>query len=259
VCMIKKVLYIFIITLTLVFLTISSNASEIYGFKAIQLSSDEKELIWNGMDIKTLNADFIKENNYAIVGFDVSEDECILLALEENTIIIIDKNNEILNCFKFNNNGSYYVKWNGNNILLLLVRSSLIIELTTEGQLVNIIETDTNDVNNNKLWRAVKQREISINDNKYIIRNKLGPLNIIVGSYSQLVKTDNMGKEFIIYDVNTEQLIKAYVSLIFIVVFFVLILRFILKPVKRQTHQGRPIRGRFCKTGDGSVSYSQKS
>ncbi len=242
--MFKKILCVFIITLILEHLIISSGASNFYGFKTIPLSSEEIELIWDNLDVKVLNLDFGRETNKAIVSFDVSRDERILLALENNRVCILD-NNKILNCFSFNDNGSYYVKWNGDNYLLFLVRSSLIIELTPDLQLINIFLTDTDDVNTSKLWRNINQKEISINDNKYILRNQMGPLNIISVSYSQLIKIDNMKNELILYNVNTERSIKMYVFLIFIIIFFVAVFCVIFCKTRRQD-----------KTGDGSVSRS---
>lgn len=249
--MLKKTLWIFNIFLIFVFLPLYANAADRYVFETVDLSADEIEMVWNNIKLEKDHINSLSDCSSSIVSFDVSKDGYILLGLKDKTIVIADQSGNILKSFKFITNGTFYVKWEDSNFLLMLVRSSLIIELTPEGQLVNITQTDDNDVNN-KLWRTVKQKEISVDDSKYIIRNKFGPLNIISGSYSQLVKIDNTKKETILYDVNTEQLTKVCIALIFTIVFFVLVFYYILKrPIKDQS---RYKTDGSDQSGDGSVS-----
>ena len=260
--MFKKTLRIFNIFLIFVFFSLYAHATDSYGFKTVDLSDNEIEMVWNNTKIEKININSLSDCTSSIVSFDVSENEYILLGLKDNIIIIADKNGCVLNSLKFVTDGTYYVKWEDRNFLLMLVRSSLIIELTPEGQLVDIIQTDDNDVDNSKLWRAVKQKEISVNDSNYVLRNKFGPFNIISSSYSQLIRIDSVGNESIIYDVNTQQLIKTSLSLIFVVAFFICAIYYVFRPTKNNQSgrdSGTRQQNTGQNTGDGSMSRSEQS
>lgn len=214
----------------ILFLGISVNAESRYGFETTDLSPDEINQIWNSIKVRSLPETLsLDEMSTSIVSFDVSESENILIGLKNNRLIVLDNNKELLYGFQFSNDGSFYVRWEGDNILLLLVRGAIIVEFSTNGQLINMIEADDRSIENNNLWNQIRDRDkISINDSVYLVRNQMGFLNFFSSSYSQLVKKDIDGKEMVIYDVSTVHATKTAVMLIAVLLFWGLIISVII-------------------------------
>jgi len=72
---------------------------------------------------------------------------------------------------------------------------------------------------------------------EYVLRNDMGLLNVFAASYSQLVVTNEKGETRIIYDVNSEALIKMLIRIIAIMGFVCfVVVRFIweFKKQKRE-------------------------
>jgi hypothetical protein len=129
-----------------------------------------------------------------------------------------------MNVFEFSNYGSFFIQWNDDNILLLLVRSSIIVELTSAGQLIDMVRAEDSSIENNSLWNDIAKKDhVYIGENSYSIRNQRGFLNFFASSYSQLLKTDSSGNITILYDVNSGQLTKAIVTFIAILLFIALV------------------------------------
>ncbi len=201
-------------------------ASTAYGFETTSLSEEEIESRWKYIHFVSvadgISLEHIKE---PIVCFDVSKDSMILLGFDENTVAITDKNGKMLQCFKFANNGSFYVQWQDEHILLFLVRGALIVEISQEGQLINMVATDDHSIENNSLWNAVRgKNNIRVDDASYCLRNQMGIFNYMASTYSQLVCTDSDGNEAVLFDVNEAQLAKNIVVTIGLFLFIAIVI-----------------------------------
>lgn len=228
-----------IILIILLSLVLSAYASSLYGFESIKLSENEINQIWDKLNIKNLSTNIsLDDINLPIISFDVSDEEMIILGFKNNQVIIIDKNKIIQTYLEFSNNGLFYVQWKKNNILLYLVRGGIIVELTSNGQLINMIKTDDNNINNNFLWNEIsKKTNIDIDNSTYIVKNDMGILNIFTSSYSQLVKINSNGETVIIYNINNTQLTKIIILVICAVLFIVLTISTIsIKIIKFKRH-----------------------
>ena len=97
-----------------------------YGFETTDLSENEVNQIWQNINLrKSPDLKSLDNIELPIVSFDVSKDGIILLGFKENKIAISNSNN-VLTLFEFDNDGSFYVQWNDGNILLMLVRGSIV-------------------------------------------------------------------------------------------------------------------------------------
>ncbi len=240
----KRLSVVLLLILFVYIFTLNVTAAQSYGFETYHLSDNEKNQIWEKFGITALINTDIKEYDEPIVCFDVSSSEDVVIGTENNNIFITDKNGEISHGYNFSNSGAYYVKWNNDTILVMLVRGSVIIEITKDGYLLNIIKTDTSDADNNRLWRQAKQNDVVVEGKSYVIRNKTRMLDLFTNSYSQLVKIDSLGNEYIIYDINTTQTLKTITILCFFIVFSVLIILLVVCSNQR---------GKKDQSGDGSM------
>jgi hypothetical protein len=134
-----------------------------------------------------------------------------------------------LTLFEFDNDGSFYVQWNDGNILLMLVRGSIVIEFSQDGQLINMVKTDDSSVKNNSLWNQIaKRKSVNIGQASYYVKNDMGIFNFLASSYSQLITEDSQGNQTILYDVNNTQMTKTIVAFFAVIVFAAVVVLMIL-------------------------------
>lgn len=205
-----------------------------YEFETTALSENEVNQIWQNINLrKSSDLKSLDSIELPIVSFDVSKDGIILLGFillgfKENKIAISNSNN-VLTLFEFDNDGSFYVQWNDGNILLMLVRGSIVIEFSQDGQLINMVKTDDSSVKNNSLWNQIaKRKSVNIGQASYYVKNDMGMFNFLASSYSQLITEDSQGNQTILYDVNNTQMTKTIVAFFAVIVFAAVVVLMIL-------------------------------
>lgn len=189
-------------------------------FETIPLTDERIQEIWNNMELKEIKEPY--QDAEAFTSFDVSKNDTVALGLKNNKVIVLDSNNTVIKQFSFESEGSFYVRWKGDHLVLFLERSSLIVEFTLFGELVNMVDTQ-NNLTNDALWRAITtQRPIKIHGNLYKTQNPMGGFGdlIFAQSYPQLIKVDEKGNATMIYDASGKQIPKA-------ITIFCLILTFV--------------------------------
>ena len=196
-----------------------------YGFETTDLLENEVDQIWRNINLrKSSDLKSLDSIELPIVSFDVSKDGIILLGFKENKIAISNSNN-VLTLFEFDNDGSFYVQWNDGNILLMLVRGSIVIEFSQDGQLINMVSS----VKNNSLWNQIaKKKSVNIGQASYYVKNDMGIFNFLASSYSQLITEDSQGNQTILYDVNNTQMTKTIVVFFAVIVFAAVVVLMIL-------------------------------
>lgn len=169
--------------------------------------------------LSNLHITFLQEEpkNKSIVCFDVNEEGLIALGFStsNNKMICIYTIEGIFQYgYSFNAAGNFGVEWNGDEITIYFVRSDIAATITPKGEIIKILKIQ-NTSENDYYWRhSVFAKERIVGDSTYIIRNDMGPLNIITSSFSQLVVIDKEEHISVIYDVNSTQLLKYIVIII---------------------------------------------
>ncbi len=227
--------YIYVLLLFLLFLGTDVHASENYGFETTVLSENEKSRILSNIDLRknqtVVTLDSVKS---PLVSFDVSENETLLLGFGSHQIAVV-LNGHVLSYFEFaEGGGDYYVQWQNDNILLYLVRSSVIAEVSQDGQLIDMIRADDKSIHNNSLWTELANRHrITVNGISYSMSNERGILNLFLPSFRKLIKTDADGNSTVLFDVGSLLSARRIITLVFIVAFLSLILVKLVQPVKK--------------------------
>lgn len=213
-----------------------------YSFDVSDISEDKIQQIWESVDIRLVDNSYYTVS--PIVNFDVNNNLDVVVGLSDNTIKIFNCNNVILKTYKFDTQGSFYVKWNNGNLVLFLVRSSFIIEFSPDCELINAVSTDDTSSNNSVWYNLDKPHKTQINDNLYEMKNNMGVLNLFsFQTYSQLVRTDSRENTVLIYDVNSNQMIKIAVVLfvilaVLIIFILIVIISFINYRKKLKVNNG---------------------
>lgn len=227
--MLKLVKILILSILVFLFFSISIFANDFYStFDTVELTEEEKQHVWKVSKIEEINdIDSLIENPAPIINFDVSENGLIVLVTSDEKILVLDTDGDILCAFRFETDGSYYVGWHKDNILLFSVRSDTFEEFSVDGELVEVVGLSLRNDALIRDWSAI--HPITSDGNTYTIENRAGVFNLLTAQrYAKLYKTDSEGNEIVLYDA-TKQLWSSIVLTIGgIHLFFAIVLNVIV-------------------------------
>lgn len=90
---------------------------------------------------------------------------------------------------------------------MMLVRPDLLVEMTPDGQLINIKRADIHSTQNVSLWGRARDRlRVDTEEASYYIKNDMGLLNAVCPTYSLLIKSASDGTETALYNIHSLQL-----------------------------------------------------
>lgn len=220
------------------FFLICISVVNVFSVTYYSMDNDEIERTWKHTDIQLVDNNLNKE---MIVSFDVSENEDIVIATENKIIIVMDSTGNYLKTFTFNMDGSYFVQWNDNNIMLLSVRGHFAIEFTLDGELVDIDIIESSSASS--LWQNLrKQKTITTEENNYTVSKNMGFLSGFLSgyTYTTLTKTDILNNQLILYDVSAPQASSSAIKWLGVFSFIVLIaLVFVIRMVSYYKNRRR--------------------
>lgn len=203
-------------------------------------------------DVKTVNNYHLWNNlcleyspecndiDYAIVGFDVSKNGELAIALRNHSIVVFDKNNEPKGTLKFSVEGSFFVFWNESNLCIYLVRGGDIVEVTTTGRLVSTNEF-SNSVDADEFCRMLKKKNNLTYDNyTYVASNNNIMLKLFMPSheYTVLERYDKRSNsKTVVLDSSKRNLMIVVLITLFITIislsFYVLMTILIIRTAKQ--------------------------
>ena len=175
------------------------------GFSTVSLPEDDIFTFLKNVNISML-ADEPKKK--AIECFDVNKKGMVAIGQEGahgKEVCIYSSNGTFLYGYTFTCSGGFGVEWDGDNINFYFVRSSVIVSITPNGEILDVFEVQNTIENNSYMNHFIHSTERSVGDTKYVVRNNIGILNLFASSYSQMVTIDIAGEESIIYEVSSTQ------------------------------------------------------
>ena len=152
---------------------------------------------------------------------------------EEDLILVYDANQTFLYGFGFDLPGSFYVEFDGENILFYSVRGNIAMCLDKEGNCIAFADIlDTWE--NNSYWNNLGNAKIVTAENSYEAESVfLGFKSIKLGAFSRLTRTNANGEQTILFDNSVDySIVIVLVALFFPIVFIVLGVR--LYPILRK-------------------------
>lgn len=212
-----KIITSILFLLILVYLSVVNVFSATFSSK----NDTDVERIWKDVAIQSAENRLSQD---MIVSFDISESENILIATENEMIHLMDSNGNLLSTFTFYMDGSYYVQWAENNIMLLAERGRFAIEFTSEGELIDIYTMDDSSAGS-YLRNLREKKTITVNDNTYAVSKDMGFISAFLSgySYTTLTKTDSTGNQLRLYDVSATQSRNSAIKWIVIFSFVALV------------------------------------
>lgn len=212
----------FIITFMILLLSLCPNITAFAvntGFSTQPLSNEEKNTFEANADFRLLDKEPTKRT---IKCFDVNENNLIAIGSstsEKKTIAIYNSEGVFQYGYEFDSNGSFGVEWDNDNIIIYFVRSDVACSVSPTGTIENLSKIE-NTFENNAYWNDfVFSENRTVGESEYSIKNDMGLFNIFASSYSQLEIKDLNGEINIVYDVNSDQLLKTILGFIGVVIF----------------------------------------
>ena len=159
---------------------------------------------------------------FAILRFDVNEDGRIAIGTEKGETKIVsvcDPNGVYQSGFTFQDRGDFGLQWEKEDLLVYSVRSNLAFRVSPAGEVTEIQEILINENNNSYWYNTVYAKERRVGSDRYYLTDDMGILNPVGPSYSQLVVAHADGTEQLLYDVNSEQLVRKIAVIAFMLLF----------------------------------------
>lgn len=148
-------------------------------------------------------------NNSTIVNMDVSENGYVAVALENEAILVYDDKGNYIKKFDFEAKGSYFVKWNGNNLVLIYVRGNSVVEFTLDCEIIGAFHIS---LPSEAIREMRDKTATSVNGEKYELKSKL-----FFTGYTKLVKIDEAGNTIILYSTNAVPIVaNIIIAVIFV-------------------------------------------
>lgn len=224
----------FTIIITVLINVVYVNAWDIpTTFDTTDLDGPEKESMWL---YSNLTCDNNKFSGVGIDGFAVNTNGHIAIAFsgaELKNISVYDGSGKFIRNYSFHSAGSYGVGWNNENLCIYLVRASILMEVDSHGNLVDMKSIINNSTNNSYWNNVVRVHTRIVNDEYYELSNNMGGiLNNLATSYSILSKTDRNKNIITIYDSSKLQYLKTLMLLIIISVFILIVIIKIIRLFK---------------------------
>ncbi len=228
--MIRKQIHLFLLFVFLIVVSISTIEVKAMhtGFEIAELPIEKKELFISNINILSIDEEPVKKN---IKCFDVNGDQ--LIAIGQNTsnrkTICVYSNKGVFQYgYTFNCTGDFGVEWDEKNLNIYFVRSSVVVSVSPEGEVLDAFEVENTIDNNSYINNFFHTTKRTIGENEYLIRNNMGLLNFFATSYSQIIVKDSAGFENVIYDVSSTYLTKMIVNISLICVFVLVAITVVL-------------------------------
>jgi len=241
----RKILLISIFIFVLICNPIAVNAINT-GFLTDEMPGKVQNQFIENIDLRLIKSEPEKSS---VVCFDVNEKQMIAAgqkSSDSKVICVYSNNGDFQYGYMFNCSGDFGVEWDNDNLNIYFVRSDVVISVSPNGEISDVLEVTNSIENNSYVNHFFHATERTIGDTTYIIRNDMGILSWIATSYSQIVVKDVSGTENVIYDVNSTQLLNAIISIIFIFVFVIVAITIIFRPVIKSMRTNKN-KYDFCK------------
>ena len=161
-----------------------------------ELSVEDQEEYSRQLKYKVTEFDHSICDQKWVQNIDVSQNEMIALAFNNQSIVITDKDFQNPVVISFYSPGAYYVNWNGENVELFLIRPYLLYTFSADGELIEVSRVKSDAPNTRKV---TNRKEDVVNGNTYRL-TRSGPLMRFAGAqYDMLVKTDALGNEKVLF------------------------------------------------------------
>lgn len=197
-----------------------------------------------------------------ITGFDVNDEGILAVESQISTnykaVHLYDHNQTFLCSYIFQCQGNFDVKWETNTLCLYPSRAQLIVTIDLTDNSLDVFGFPLDSLENREYTRLVLHaRERTYQGETYWLDDKVGPIDIYLGSYSKLIRTSEDGVETVLLDVSEAKTKRILGEFGFAVLFFIVVvvnLFFTFRKYRNQRQNKNP----FRYLNDDNLLNSQK-
>ena len=229
----RKIIFLLFCVLCLSF-SLNAIASPIVP-ETKPLEKEEHDYLCQAIALTVLKE---KPNIKSFNSFDIRSDGALLLGSDDpqKMVITYTQAGTFWFGFSFRCSGDFCVKWDDNgHVILYLVRSDALLTLDHTGNVLSITGSISNNVENAEYVRKEMQpQKRTINGMTYCMKKEDGVLGVFSSAYSELVRTDEAGREQSLLDLRSEHRFSVIVFFVFLIVFLALLTLIIFQNVKKR-------------------------
>ncbi|MCH5298023.1 MAG: hypothetical protein J1E85_10200 [Ruminococcus sp.] len=205
--------YIIVFNLLAILLTtysyISTSAMTT-GFDIEQIPTEQAEEF---LDNINLIYESEEAHHHSIKCFDISDSGLIAVGIDEDIekhINVYDNNGIFQYGYSFENQGTYGIEFDKDNLIIYTVRGENAYLIDNKGNCLEVCKIN-NSLENNSYWNHnVFAKSKKVGNSKYVLSKAI----IFSPSYSKLTKISSDGTEFVIVDVSTDSVIYIIIVII---------------------------------------------
>ncbi len=209
------------------------------GFSVDEIPEEDISVIFAKLKLETVKQPTI---NSGFSCFDVNHSGSFALGFghgQRDYVFVYDQNGVYLYGFSFDNNGSLGLGWNGEILILYLLRSDLAVEVDLNGTCVAITRIQDSMHNSQYLHNTVFSNKRNINGATYLAEHWLFNNELLHwGSYSRLVRNMPNGDSVTLFDQTKNQITKSLILLIGITLLFSISITTIVHKAKPKIAKG---------------------
>lgn len=222
------------VILLLLLLSIEATAIST-GFSTEDLPLQDKNTFLANFNISLIEDEPTKR---AIKCFDVNKNGLIAIgqkSLDNNILCVYSYDGIFQYGYQFNCSGNIGIEWDDDDINIYFARSDVIAKVNSMAKVVEISKVENTIDNNSYLNHFIYSTKRASGDIVYTLRNDMGLFNLFSSNYSQLIATNSMGEETVLYDVNSFQFAKMVLGFLGVLFFLFFSLLIILRQAIKQS------------------------
>ncbi len=207
-------------------------ASDI-GFTTEPMVGDAAEEFLSAIELVGRNNE-IKDR--PIQCFDVSDDGLIAVGFKYSgwKIINVYTSTGVLKYgYQFKTPGDFGVEWGGNVLYIHFVRSDIALAVDESANVLHVSKIEQTSENNAYWYHILGSKECVVGNTRYTLENSMGPLNLIISTYSKLVIESADGGRTVIYDAGQAHMVRTILIITAVCLFVMVCIILLIREIKR--------------------------
>lgn len=237
----KKLIIILLAAVSLSFSSYAAEESEpvFEGIPIVAVDVETQETVWQNMNLRVLNLS--QDFSQQIVSFDVSVSGEVVIALNNDVLLVYNNEFILTNAYRFNSYGSYSVFWYDGQIALYMARGEYVSIFSTDLSEYRVIQLDTSDpASSDKIRTLCQKTSQELGPASYTLVKPDGVMGFFAGyEYDKLICKNANGTVTTIYATGncySSSAIAAILSIgtILVAVVFMIVVTVVLPRFKRR-------------------------
>ena len=176
------------------------------------ISQEDRDRISDNLNISLLETEPEKR---PFDCFDVNSNQDLAIGrnnLDDIIVAVYNDSGLFEYGYRLSGQSAFGVKWEGDILIIYIVRSDLVVYVDPSGKIVDIVMYEYTP-EGGAYWRNyIDAKQKTIDGTTYTAKNNIGPLALFAMSYSKVTATDDDGTLRTVYDASGVHLLQILLS-----------------------------------------------